>query len=415
MKNTDFILLVVVTIVVYLFLKANNYIEGFVSRTEISEGFARTQANRVSTQRNVGRLASNAAKSASNTIAKTGAKAAPALSNAAKSATKTIAKTGKAAVASPMKTPSSGSLPAKAPATKINASKNFQVQQPPVNIAIQIASQAPSTITTPIVAQPRPAPIMASAKSPAAIKSATAAPFKVPASITAALKTPSLPVKAPAAPSKPVVPSIPKVTAPAAKKPIAATAAAVKTSVAAPPTPVAAVPPKPVAAPPKPVAAPPKPVAVPPKPVAVPPKPVAAVSKTVAAPSQAKVAPAPAKVATPVKKEKFKNYSMMEEPFASYEEEEEFTLQDDEEEGFVSANIYETFSTVDSVPQTKGAAEEGYAPSSTITTGGTQVATTATPSMIQGAEYSRNVPEINVINLRDYVRKDQIPCWSCNL
>ena len=64
-------------------------------------------------------------------------------------------------------------------------------------------------------------------------------------------------------------------------------------------------------------------------------------------------------------------------------------------------------------PQTKAATTK--APDSTCTTTGDVSKTTKTPAVEQGCEFTQKFPKVNVINLRDYVHKDEIPCWSCKL
>ncbi len=64
-------------------------------------------------------------------------------------------------------------------------------------------------------------------------------------------------------------------------------------------------------------------------------------------------------------------------------------------------------------PQTKAATTK--APDSTCTTTGDVAKTTKTPAVEQGCEFAQKFPKVNVINLRDYVHKDEIPCWSCKL
>jgi hypothetical protein len=65
------------------------------------------------------------------------------------------------------------------------------------------------------------------------------------------------------------------------------------------------------------------------------------------------------------------------------------------------------------VPQT-GAATETK-PDTTCVTTGDVVKETKTPAVEQGCDFANKMPKINVINLRDYVHKDEIPCWSCKL
>ena len=65
------------------------------------------------------------------------------------------------------------------------------------------------------------------------------------------------------------------------------------------------------------------------------------------------------------------------------------------------------------VPQT-GAASESK-PNTTCVTTGDVVKETKTPAVEQGCDFANKMPKINVINLRDYVHKDEIPCWSCKL
>lgn len=64
-------------------------------------------------------------------------------------------------------------------------------------------------------------------------------------------------------------------------------------------------------------------------------------------------------------------------------------------------------------PQTKAATPK--APDSTCTTTGDVAKTTKTPAVEQGCEFTQKFPKVNVINLRDYVHKDEVPCWSCKL
>jgi len=64
-------------------------------------------------------------------------------------------------------------------------------------------------------------------------------------------------------------------------------------------------------------------------------------------------------------------------------------------------------------PQTKAATTK--APDSTCTTTGDVSKTTKTPAVEQGCEFTQKFPKVNVINLRDYVHKDEVPCWSCKL
>lgn len=65
------------------------------------------------------------------------------------------------------------------------------------------------------------------------------------------------------------------------------------------------------------------------------------------------------------------------------------------------------------VPQTGAAAESK--PDTTCVTTGDVVKETKTPAVEQGCDFANKMPKINVINLRDYVHKDEIPCWSCKL
>jgi hypothetical protein len=64
-------------------------------------------------------------------------------------------------------------------------------------------------------------------------------------------------------------------------------------------------------------------------------------------------------------------------------------------------------------PQTKAATEKPV--DKTCDTTGTVSKTTKTPAVEQGCEFTQKFPKVNVINLRDYVHKDEIPCWSCKL
>jgi hypothetical protein len=64
-------------------------------------------------------------------------------------------------------------------------------------------------------------------------------------------------------------------------------------------------------------------------------------------------------------------------------------------------------------PQTKAAADKTT--DTTSTTTGDVAKTTKTPAVEQGCEFTQKFPKVNVINLRDYVHKDEIPCWSCKL
>ena len=65
------------------------------------------------------------------------------------------------------------------------------------------------------------------------------------------------------------------------------------------------------------------------------------------------------------------------------------------------------------VPQTCAATETK--PDTTCVTTGDVVKETKTPAVEQGCDFANKMPKINVINLRDYVHKDEIPCWSCKL
>lgn len=64
-------------------------------------------------------------------------------------------------------------------------------------------------------------------------------------------------------------------------------------------------------------------------------------------------------------------------------------------------------------PQTKAASDKTTDTTSTAT--GDVAKTTKTPAVEQGCEFTQKFPKVNVINLRDYVHKDEIPCWSCKL
>ncbi len=64
-------------------------------------------------------------------------------------------------------------------------------------------------------------------------------------------------------------------------------------------------------------------------------------------------------------------------------------------------------------PQTKAASTTTT--NTTATTTGDVAKTTKTPAVEQGCEFTQKFPKVNVINLRDYVHKDEIPCWSCKL
>jgi hypothetical protein len=64
-------------------------------------------------------------------------------------------------------------------------------------------------------------------------------------------------------------------------------------------------------------------------------------------------------------------------------------------------------------PQTKAATDKTT--DKTCTTTGDVAKTTKTPAVEQGCEFTQKFPKVNVINLRDYVHKDEIPCWSCKL
>jgi hypothetical protein len=64
-------------------------------------------------------------------------------------------------------------------------------------------------------------------------------------------------------------------------------------------------------------------------------------------------------------------------------------------------------------PQEKAATPK--APATTCTTTGDVANTTKTPAVDQGCDFAKKFPKVNVINLRDYVHKDEIPCWSCKL
>lgn len=64
-------------------------------------------------------------------------------------------------------------------------------------------------------------------------------------------------------------------------------------------------------------------------------------------------------------------------------------------------------------PQTKAATTK--APDSTCTTTGDVAKTNKTPAVEQGCEFAQKFPKVNVINLRDYIHKDEVPCWSCKL
>lgn len=52
---------------------------------------------------------------------------------------------------------------------------------------------------------------------------------------------------------------------------------------------------------------------------------------------------------------------------------------------------------------------------STCTATSDVVKETKTPAVSQGCDFANKFPKVNVINLRDYVHKDEIPCWSCKL
>ena len=54
-------------------------------------------------------------------------------------------------------------------------------------------------------------------------------------------------------------------------------------------------------------------------------------------------------------------------------------------------------------------------PESTCTATSDVVKETKTPAVSQGCDFANKFPKVNVINLRDYVHKDEIPCWSCKL
>jgi hypothetical protein len=54
-------------------------------------------------------------------------------------------------------------------------------------------------------------------------------------------------------------------------------------------------------------------------------------------------------------------------------------------------------------------------PESTCTATSDVVKDTKTPAVSQGCDFATKFPKVNVINLRDYVHKDEIPCWSCKL
>lgn len=64
-------------------------------------------------------------------------------------------------------------------------------------------------------------------------------------------------------------------------------------------------------------------------------------------------------------------------------------------------------------PQTGAAPAK--TPDTTCVTTGEVVKDTKTPSVAQGCDFANKFPKVNVINLRDYVHKDEIPCWSCKL
>ncbi len=64
-------------------------------------------------------------------------------------------------------------------------------------------------------------------------------------------------------------------------------------------------------------------------------------------------------------------------------------------------------------PQTKAATEKPI--DKTCGTTGDVAKTTKTPAVEQGCEFAQKFPKVNVINLRDYVHKDEVPCWSCKL
>jgi hypothetical protein len=64
-------------------------------------------------------------------------------------------------------------------------------------------------------------------------------------------------------------------------------------------------------------------------------------------------------------------------------------------------------------PQTKAAAEKPV--DKTCGATGDIAKTTKTPAVEQGCEFTQKFPKVNVINLRDYVHKDEVPCWSCKL
>jgi hypothetical protein len=68
---------------------------------------------------------------------------------------------------------------------------------------------------------------------------------------------------------------------------------------------------------------------------------------------------------------------------------------------------------VDVAPQSKGGAEGTSA--DVITTDGSHTKIVNIPSIEQGTKFANKQSKINVINLRDYVHKDNIPCWSCKL
>ena len=79
---------------------------------------------------------------------------------------------------------------------------------------------------------------------------------------------------------------------------------------------------------------------------------------------------------------------------------------------------YDTKCTVEfgkeaATPQTKAATPK--TPDSTCDTTGTISKTMKTPAVEQGCEFAQKFPKVNVINLRDYVHKDEVPCWSCKL
>lgn len=64
-------------------------------------------------------------------------------------------------------------------------------------------------------------------------------------------------------------------------------------------------------------------------------------------------------------------------------------------------------------PQTKASQEKES--DKTCTTEGDMTKDTKTAAAQQGCDFSSKFPKVNVINLRDYIHKDDIPCWGCKI